>query len=74
MRQYLLVGLDDLNDLIVDLPPQQLFSLASIVHRVQEHQLYTKFPQSGYKKIIKKKISCDIKLCGNVNEFCHKQK
>lgn len=42
---YLLVGLDNLDDLVVNLPPEQLLSLAAIVDRVEEHQLHTKLPQ-----------------------------
>lgn len=50
-RPYLLVGLDDLNDLVVDLPPEQLLRLAAVIHRVQEHQLYTQLTQPGRKEV-----------------------
>lgn len=47
---YLLVCLDDLDDLVVDLPPQKLLSLATIVHRVEKHQLHTQLPQPGHRR------------------------
>lgn len=43
---YLLVGLDNLDDLIVNLPPEQLLGLTAVVYWVEEHQLHTKLPQS----------------------------
>lgn len=43
MKTYLLVSLNDLNDLIINLPPKELFSFASIINRMKEHQLHTQF-------------------------------
>lgn len=44
MVSYLFVGLDNLDDLIVNLPPKQLLSLSAIVDWMEEHEFYTKFP------------------------------
>lgn len=42
---YLLVCLDNLDDLIVNLPPEQLLSLTAVVNGMEKHQLHTKLPQ-----------------------------
>lgn len=42
---YLLVSLDNLDDLIVNLPPEQLLGFTAIVNRVEKHQFHTKLPQ-----------------------------
>lgn len=45
MPSYLLVGLDNLDDLIVNLPPEQFLSLTAIVDRMKKHQFHTKLSQ-----------------------------
>lgn len=42
---YLFVCLDNLDDLIINFPPEQLLSLTPIVDRVEKHQLHTQLPQ-----------------------------
>lgn len=42
---HLLVCLDDLNDVIINLPPQELLGFTAVIDRVEEHQLHAKLPQ-----------------------------
>lgn len=44
---YLFVCFNQLDDFVVNLPPQQLLGFPPIVHRVEEHQLYTQFAEPG---------------------------
>lgn len=42
---YLLVHLDNLDDIIINFPPEKLLCLAAIVDRMKKHQLNTELPQ-----------------------------
>lgn len=42
---HLLIRLDDLNDVVINLPPQKLLGLTAIIDGVEEHQLHAKLPQ-----------------------------
>lgn len=44
---HLLICLDDLNDVIINLPPQKLLGLTAVINRVEKHQLHAKLPQPG---------------------------
>lgn len=42
---HLLIRLDDLNDVVINLPPQKLLGLTAVINRVEEHQLHAELPQ-----------------------------